>query len=221
MKNSLSDYFLDLSINMAQWDDFFKQKITKIFTEKKSVVDIGGGLRISKEKGNRYDASRKWILDLARARGVDYKILDPSDAYHPDIVGDIHNLPFGDDSQDAIICVAVLEHVEDPMRAVREIRRVLKPGGHCLCYVPFLYYFHAEKGYYHDYWRFTKEAVDLLFKDFSSVEKQSVRGAIGTWIHLSPLGRSKFFVKMAEWMDVLLKKSDSAQVSGYSVFAIK
>ncbi len=87
--------------------------------------------------------------------------------YNPDIIGDIHNLPFADNSIEAIVCLAVLEHVENPFKACAEIHRVLKPGGFCLITLPFLYYYHAEKGYYKDYWRFTKDAVELLFQDFS------------------------------------------------------
>ena len=121
---------------MNLWDQFFKEKITKIFKDKNTVVDIGGGLRISQDKGNRYDKSREWLLPLLK--NVDYKILDPISKYKPDIVGDIHNLPFDKNSQEAIICIAILEHVEDPIKACQELHRVLKPGGYCFVYVPFL-----------------------------------------------------------------------------------
>jgi SAM-dependent methyltransferase len=43
--------------------------------------------------------------------------------------GDIHNLPFDDASFDAAIVSRVLEHLRDPVAAMREVRRVLKPGG--------------------------------------------------------------------------------------------
>ena len=139
---------------MTSWDKFSREKLLRIFQEKKSVIDIGGGLRVLKEKGNRYDTSREWIRPYLEK--VDYKILDPVSDYGPDIVGDIHNLPFEDSSQEAILCIAVLEHVEDPFKAVFEMRRVLKPGGYLFVYAPFLYYYHAEKGYYKDFWRFTE-----------------------------------------------------------------
>jgi len=204
---------------MTSWDKFFKEKIEKMFSEKTSVIDIGGGLRISKEKGNRYDKTKEWILPLLKK--VDYKVLDPVPDYNPDIVGDIHDLPFSDNFQDAIICIAVLEHVEDPIKAVREMHRVLKPGGFCFVYIPFLYYYHADKGYYKDYWRFTGDAVKMLFKDFSSIEKQSVRGALETWIKLSPLGRIKLFLTLANLIDLITGKVKSNQVSGYNIFLVK
>lgn len=87
-----------------------------------------------------------------------------------DVQGDIHALPFADDAWDAVICTEVLEHVEDPVRAVRELHRVLAPGGLLLVTSPFLWPWHGKEGYYRDYWRFTHEGWGLLLKDFSDVK---------------------------------------------------
>lgn len=203
----------------SPWHTFFEDTIKKIFTEKKSILDIGGGLRVIKEKTNRYDPSREWIRSYLER--VDYKILDPVDTYHPDIVGDIHDLPLTNDSQDAIICIAVLEHVENPIKAMEEIYRVLKPGAYAFIYVPFLYYYHAEEGYYGDYWRFTEDSLRWMSKSFSSIEIMPVRGAIETWMKLSPIGRIKFLHPLWQWVDKATGKINSRQVSGYNVFLIK
>ena len=204
---------------MSPWDKFFQDKINKIFSEKKLIIDIGGGLRISKEKSNRFDPARAWIVPLAEK--TEYKIMDPVADFHPDIVGDIHKMPFGDNSIDAIICLAVLEHVENPILAMSEIHRVLKPGGYCLIYVPFLFYYHAEKGYYHDYWRFTKDILQHLSKSFTSSEIQNVRGAVGTWLHLSPFGRVGIVRSLARMLDRIIGKTWTKQTSGYNMFLIK
>ena len=42
------------------------------------------------------------------------------------VVGDINNLPFKDDSFDVTMMYDVIEHMESPIRALREIRRVSK-----------------------------------------------------------------------------------------------
>lgn len=206
---------------MKPWEVFFKGQMMRILREKKSLVDIGGGLRISREKGNRFEPRNAWIADTIRDNRVDYKILDPVPDYGPDIIGDIRALPFADNSQEAISCIAVLEHVEDPFKASEELFRVLSKGGMCMVYVPFLYYFHAEKGYYGDYWRFTKEGLALMFKKFRTVEIQPVRGAIGTLVRLTPLGRFRFLEHLAYYADRISGKLSSNQVSGYFVFLVK
>ena len=45
-------------------------------------------------------------------------------------------LPFADDSFDLITCSEVLEHVRNPVRALMEMRRILKPGGRLLLSTP-------------------------------------------------------------------------------------
>jgi ubiquinone/menaquinone biosynthesis C-methylase UbiE len=202
---------------MHRSDAFTREKLTKLFTEKKSVLDIGGGLRISKTQGNRFDPARAWIADLARS--VAYTIMDPVPDFSPDIVGDIHHMPFPDNSLDAIVCESVLEHVEDPIRAGRELYRTLKPGGYCFVYVPFLYYYHAEKSYYKDYWRFTEDAIRSIFRDFSSLELAAARGPLETWFNLNPA--TQWVTPLARALDWWFGKKDSRQVSGYSVFLVK
>jgi uncharacterized protein YbaR (Trm112 family) len=65
-----------------------------------------------------------------------------------DVVGDAYALPYADDSVDAVLCWAVLEHLELPDRAVQEIFRVLRPGGQALACTPFLQAFHAYPNHF-------------------------------------------------------------------------
>lgn len=51
-------------------------------------------------------------------------------------VGDAQNLKFGNASFAAAFCLEVLEHVEDPLRVLRELKRVLKRGGYGMLLVP-------------------------------------------------------------------------------------
>jgi len=44
-------------------------------------------------------------------------------------VGDVYTLDFADDSFDVVHAHQVLQHLDDPVRALREMRRVTRPGG--------------------------------------------------------------------------------------------
>lgn len=54
--------------------------------------------------------------------------------------GSIYDIPFASDQFDVCLCNEVLEHIEDDARGVRDIARVLKPGGFLLTAVPYTYY---------------------------------------------------------------------------------
>jgi SAM-dependent methyltransferase len=196
---------------------FFERIMRRIFTEKTRVIDIGGGLRISRNRGDRFDENKAWLQALATK--TNYQIMDPVPDYHPDIVGDIHAMPFPDNSLEAIICSSVLEHVENPILAAQELYRTLKPGGYCYVFVPFLFYYHPEPGYYQDYWRFTEDALRLIFKNFTTIEIAPVRGALETWFHLNPFTRR--LEPLARLIDRLTGKVKTKQVSGYCVFLVK
>jgi ubiquinone/menaquinone biosynthesis C-methylase UbiE len=51
---------------------------------------------------------------------------------------DVHKIPFDDDTFDAVMCNHVMEHVEDDVLAMKEIYRVLRPGGWAIMQVPFM-----------------------------------------------------------------------------------
>lgn len=87
-----------------------------------------------------------------------------------DIVGDLYNLPFMDNSFDYIFSIYVLEHIEYPQEAINEMYRVLKPGGICYAFIPFIQGFHASP---HDYVRLTKSGVKRYFADFQKTEINS------------------------------------------------
>ncbi len=204
---------------MSSWDTFFREKCIKIFTESSEVIDIGGSLRLDTGKSNRVEKENEWLRPYVEK--VRYLILDPVPDYNPDIVGDIHALPFEDNSKEAILCIAVLEHVKDPIRAVEQLHRVLKPGGKLLIYVPFLFYYHAHEGYYGDYWRFTYDTLKMFAKKFSQHEIAEVRMPVETLVRLTPLGRYKAPLFVARLLDRVLYKKGSRQVAGYYLYLEK
>lgn len=54
-----------------------------------------------------------------------------------DIVSDITSIPEPDASFDAIMCIEVFEHIPDPISAIKEFSRLLKPGGYLVITAPF------------------------------------------------------------------------------------
>lgn len=73
-----------------------------------------------------------------------------------DYISDITAIPVPDDSFDAVICTEVLEHVPHPDQAVRELARVLKPGGRLALTAPLMSGIHMAPYHYYSgfspYW---------------------------------------------------------------------
>lgn len=84
---------------------------------------------------SRYTTRHLDRLDVGRYLRVD---LDPdADGRAVDLQASLTSLPLADDSIDLLLCYHVLEHVPDDVTAMREIARVLRPGGRALVQVPF------------------------------------------------------------------------------------
>ena len=67
---------------------------------------------------------------------VDYVTAD-IDPERADVQVDIRNMTFDDATFDVILCSHVLEHIDDDGRAMRELLRVLKPGGTAFIMTPY------------------------------------------------------------------------------------
>jgi predicted SAM-dependent methyltransferase/glycosyltransferase involved in cell wall biosynthesis len=74
---------------------------------------------------------------------------------HIDYVSDITNIPVPDKSFDVILCTEVLEHVPEPIEAIREMARILRPGGRFFMTAPLCSGLHQLP--YHYYGGFTPE----------------------------------------------------------------
>lgn len=92
-------------------------------------------------------------------------------------------LPFQDNSFDTVILSDVLEHVPYPRYPMREVARVLKPGGNVLINVPFVHRLHQTP---HDYNRYTEFMLKLLAEDagLSVVKLEALGGGYAALIDL-------------------------------------
>jgi SAM-dependent methyltransferase len=103
----------------------------------------------------------RWNLYIGGAgRKVDgYVNLDLFAMEDVDVAADAHHLPFPPGMFQRVECDAVLEHVRDPVKVMREIERVLAPGGYVHLVTPFCHPFHE---YPKDYRRFTLDGLKEL-----------------------------------------------------------
>jgi SAM-dependent methyltransferase len=149
-------------------DDYRRQQLERWIENHRDeltgrVLDIGV-----------YDR-RDWIgpgyqtVGLAGAEATEGEGMAP-EYPGPDICADLQALPMADDTIDAILCTEVLEHTPDPFQAVREIHRVLRPGGLVLASAPMMWPDHGIPNHYHDYWRFCADGWRLLFASFAEVK---------------------------------------------------
>lgn len=104
------------------------------------VLDAGAGERRAKAffKNNSYTSQ-----DFGQYTGQGW------DAISNDIVSDICNIPVEGETYDLIICFEVLEHLPDPKKAIKELTRLLKPGGTLLLTIPNLCSAHQEPYFFY------------------------------------------------------------------------
>ena len=88
---------------------------------KDTILDIGG--RNMQSKSNR---RLRQLSTNSKTKIVSTDIIGD---YNPDIVDDICNSKIETDSYDSVYCDAILEHVHDNLAAIKNIHRILKPGG--------------------------------------------------------------------------------------------
>ncbi|HYM06356.1 MAG TPA: methyltransferase domain-containing protein [Terriglobales bacterium] len=100
-----------------------------------SVLDIGCGRGV---------LVRELLPKGYKARGIDFdadSILDSvaQAGYFPAEIGDLNQLPYVDNSFDAILVAGTIEHVfEGPQRGFSEVYRVLRPGGVVVLTIPYI-----------------------------------------------------------------------------------
>ena len=86
--------------------------------------------------------------------GADY-----IDGLGVDVVLDIRAIDLPDSSIGTLICTEVLEHVDRPFEAMKEIFRVLKDDGLLILTAPMNLEIHGSP---FDYWRFTPQGFEVL-----------------------------------------------------------
>jgi SAM-dependent methyltransferase len=113
-----------------------------------SVLDAGAG-----------EQPYRIYFAHAAYESADFELVDKPYA-RSTYVCDLAQIPVEDGRFDRIVFNQVMEHLPDPLPVLRELQRVLKPGGRMICTCPFFYEEH-EKPY--DFYRYTQFAHRHLF----------------------------------------------------------
>lgn len=99
------------------------------------VLDIGSADGVFTKQIQEGTGAKVIGIDVRKA-SVDWANRHWKDKRMHFQVGDAHELAFEDARFDAVFALEVLEHIEDPKRVLKEIKRVLKKGGHAVLLVP-------------------------------------------------------------------------------------
>lgn len=121
---------------------------------------------------------------MAKAYITEHVGLDHKNTLHNkskiDLFGNAYNIPVEYEYFDTILCTAVLEHLEEPYRAIKEANRVLKKKGHAIYTVPLFWHIHEEP---RDFYRYTKWGLKYLFEEngFEIIELKALSGFLVTF----------------------------------------
>lgn len=156
-----------------------------------------------------------------------------------DIVSDITDIPVDDSSFDAVMCNEVIEHVPDPVKAINELNRVLRPGGYLILTAPFASLTHFAP--YHFSTGFNKyfykehlealgyEVLDLHangnYFEYMAQELRRLQGIGKRYAELPADGLERSSIKVVlSYLDKLSQRdkgSEELLCFGYFVFARK
>ncbi len=127
------------------------------------VLDVGCG--------------RKPYFPYFAPYAAEYVGVDPADVPEADLRGSAEHIPVADASFDVVLCIQVLEHADDPARAVTELSRATAPGGRVLASTHGVMVYHPSPAT--DYWRWTAAGLERLFQangDWASVRVTPASG---------------------------------------------
>lgn len=149
------------------------------------LLDVGAGT----QKYRQYASHINYVSqDSCQYDGSAYTGVNEArnwDTSGIDIISDILEIPVDNNSFDAIICTDVLEHVPNAYDACKELRRIVRPGGHILITVPTQcdthqapYFFSGGYSQFFFQEIFQKDLVSVIYESgyFETVDQKIGKG---------------------------------------------
>src|SRR6478736_381600 len=129
-----------------------------------------------------------------------------------DVLAGAYEIPLADASFDTALMAEVLEHLEDPGRALAEAHRLLRTGGTLILTAPFMWPLHEEP---RDFFRYSPHGLRHLLAGFEPV---TVTPVAGKWSTLATFASYTFasyrvgplrlpidlFARAVQWLAVRL-----------------
>jgi SAM-dependent methyltransferase len=99
---------------------------------------------------------------------------------HVDLLATAYQTGIEKNSVDTILSTVVIEHLERPQEAIKEMFRILKPGGYMILTAPLFWHIHEEP---RDFYRYTKYGLKHLLTNagFDIIEIKPLSGFIVTF----------------------------------------
>jgi SAM-dependent methyltransferase len=145
------------------------------------VLDIGGERKTTRGKFRPPATTRSW------------KYLNIDAKTQPDLCASADAIPLPDRSVDMVLLTEVLEHLEYPVAALRECRRILKSEGSIIITTPFLFPVHGDP---HDFRRWTKDGLrsEVEGAGFEVLEVKPMGGMIAVYCDIFEAYCQSFYV---------------------------
>jgi len=121
----------------------------------------GSSLRVL-DVGGRIQPYRPLLADRLRQ----YVAVDLAESPLVNVRANARELPFPENLFDLVFCTQVFEYLPEPAEAVREIHRVLKPGGTALLSFAAFY----PRAVDQEHWRFLPAGLRYLLRPFAQVD---------------------------------------------------